>query len=686
MDASINQQKIQNITPKRILSGYTGAIFAALTLICVAIAALYISDYRKMFHTDTYVHALLLPKIMLTEGKILLDNFPYSNGDNRTIAIALVHLIPTAIFPDNPWMSYFLGSVFLSAIFLIVIARSGMKLNAPLLIIAPLMLYVSISPSWDFYEHIHGQNSYILEQTIMLVVLTAVTLYLSRTEKNAETISTTKLLSWSMLPALICLVIVGATGINRTLVTIYAPLTFAFIGCRILMLVEGKGFKSESIKRDLKFLGILVFAMIAGAIVFKLIAGQIYYTRGAAKPLNFANWRGQWDTLKHMYYAFQRLTYWGLPSTSLLTFLRNLAGIAIVLYVAIRSIVAILRRNSPAQIMIVLYMLGLLVTLALAFNLTDIRPEARYMLPFMTAVLFAVIVFSVQARLWEKYVIGLCITVLAVSAFSSAHDRRTHSFISQTLHEQIHDVFAQNSIETGITYMGAAGMLNLGMGVGNFIPVKLNKDGNVSTLPFHTDFYYRDYEPAEKTGFAYVTSRAFASASNEVLDQFLSNHEYPLIHEETIVSGRDRVRVMVVEGDLRNIFPGSAHAKKPTKRLVSENSRFKVGSAERGEACSIHINVRNDEKGFSTAETAFMISPGSYSFEPLFDNDHPDLDTLTISLSTDSEKEIFKGRWKGVPFSFDVRQMGMLRILVMGRNASGFEYCGNEIQKISDAK
>jgi len=82
------------------------AIYAGLTLICIAIASLTVFDYRMVFNTDTYVHALLLPEIMVSEGKLLLDDFPYSNGDNRTIAIAAVHMLPTAIFRDNPWLAY----------------------------------------------------------------------------------------------------------------------------------------------------------------------------------------------------------------------------------------------------------------------------------------------------------------------------------------------------------------------------------------------------------------------------------------------------------------------------------------------------------------------------------------------------------------------------------------------------
>ncbi len=208
------------------------AIYAGLTVFCICIAAYFIRDYRMMFHTDTYVHALLLPKIMLSEGKLLLDSFPYSNQDNRTIAIALVHLLPTAMFPDDPWISYFIGSLILSALFIIAAARAGMRLNAPLMVIVPLLIYLSLSPSLQFYEHIHGQNSYVIEQTIMLVVLTAVTVYLNEAGDPSET---SKPLWRFFLPAGICLVIAGATGINRTLVTLYAPLLFAFVGCRVLM-------------------------------------------------------------------------------------------------------------------------------------------------------------------------------------------------------------------------------------------------------------------------------------------------------------------------------------------------------------------------------------------------------------------------------------------------------------------
>jgi|GEM_PF-2039768 len=658
------------------------AVYAGLVLICIAIAALTIRDYRMAFHTDTYVHALFLPKIMVSEGKFLLDNFPYSNADNRTIAIAAVHFLPTAIFPDHPWMSYFIGSLILSALFILAAARAGMKLNAPLIVMLPLLIYLSVSPSFDFYEHIHGQNSYVIEQAITLVVLTALATYLAK-HKVSQAPSAKPL--WRFfLPAAVCLVIAGATGINRTLVTLYAPLLFAFVGCRVLMLGKGPILNTPRFKADMKALGILLAAIILGVIVFKIIAGQIYYTRGAARPLKLENWPGQLDTLKQIAGAFQRLTYWGVPSGSALTSLRNIAGILIVLYVAGRSIFAILKRTSPVQIMITLYMAGVAGALALAFNLTDIRPEPRYMLPFMTAVIFAVILFVAEGQKWEKFLTSGCMTILALAAIGSAMDRHSSVIQSQKLHTQIRNIFTETGTEAGLTHMAGAGMINLGLGIGDFIPIKMNPDGNISSLPFHTDFYYRDYMPAKQTGLVYVTSHPRDGVPDAVINTFLSENDFQVIRNEIIMNKSERIRVIIVEGDLRSVFPGHPRLETPARRLVSEKSKFKNGVPAPGDQCSTHIYVPPGHKGFSVAESAFMVSPGSYEFKPVFDNDPPDPNTLVMSLTTDQEKALYRGTWKSDDaITFDVKKMGLLRIVLAGKNASGFKYCGAEISRIS---
>lgn len=377
--------------------------------------------------------------------------------------------------------------------------------------------------------------------------------------------------------------------------------------------------------------------------------------------------------------------YWGLPGDFVLIFLRNISGLIIVLYIAGRSVTALLQRTSAAQIMIVLYMAGVAGALALAFNLTDIRPEPRYMLPFMTAATFALILFTTKGLPWEKWTVSICLGILTIFALVSAQDRRGDALASQDLHAQIQNVFTQTGTEVGLTYMGGAGMINLGLGVGDFIPVKMNKDGNISTVPFHTNFYYQNYEAAEQTGLVYVTSDSFASATDADLNEFLAENGFALLHTEVVISGTARVRIMIVRGDIRSVFPGSPKASRPAKRFVAKESQYRVGTVEPGKSCNTHIYVPEDELGFSFAESAFMISSGTYQFTPVFDNDPPDINTLVIALATDQEKDLHRALWDGEPIMFEVTKMGLLRIVLSGKKASGFKFCGSEIRKVSDA-
>ena len=649
------------------------AVYAALTILCVLIAIFAILDYRMAFNTDTYIHSLLMPEIMLSEGKILLDDFPYSNGDNRAIAIALVHMVPTAVFNDNPWLAYFIGSLFLSALYVLTVARTGMKLKTPVILMAPLLLYVSISPSYRFYEHIHGQSSYVIEQMIILIVLSAMAFFLTSKPGQNKRV-------WAVYGlAGFCIILAGATGLNRTLVSLYAPIIFAFVGCRVLLL------RPEPItKRDLKAAALTLIAMAAGALAFKIIASQINYTYGAARPFSLSNWRGQTETFGQMIAALKSLLSLWEPSGSRLSLIRDFAGLIIAGYIIVKSGLALWRRESALQLLAVLFLIGVTATLAAAFNLADIKPVGRYMFPIFAGAIFALMIFTATAPKIERRVVAACMALLVVWSIGAAYSRHQYFRTSETLHANIQTILDKSETQFGIAALAGAGMRNLASGIGSFIPVQMLNDGNLRTLPFHSEYYYRDFKPAKRTALIYVMSQS-QGITREDLDNFLVLNGFKLIQDETVKQGRDVVRVMIVDGDLRTVFPGSAAISTPARRFVSEKSRQKGGEVTAGQTCKTRIDVPKNTPVFQHIDSGFMVFPGTYAYRPVFDETAPEDGTLLVSLTTGTEGQVYRDRWSEDEAKFTITRPGVLRIMLFGKNLSSFQYCGAEIRRLSEA-
>ena len=652
----------------------SSAAYVCLLVICIVIAAFTIRDYRMAFNGDTYTHALLLPEIMVSEGRFLLDDFPYSNGDNRTIAIAAVHSIPMAIFRDNPWLAYVTGSLFLSFLYILTIARSGMKLKTPFIVMAPLLLYVSLSPSYPFYEHIHGQNSYIIEQTVIFLILATFALYLG---SNAEDRKPQYRNYWI---AGLCIVLAGATGINRTLVTLYAPIIFAIVGCKILLLG-----RERITRRDFKAFVSTLFAMVIGVVTFKLIESQINYTFGAARPLSLSNWRGQTESFAQMFDAVKRLLSLWTPSGRPISLVRDAAAAIIVVYILAKSFLAIWQRKSAVQIMATLFLIGITTTLAVAFNLTDIKATARYMLPFVAATIFALMVFTAHGSKAEQWVIAISITCLAAWSVNSVDFRRNHFKKSETLDAKIQAIIDASDVDFGLTSLNGSGMRNLSNGVGSFIPVQISNEGNMGTLPFHSELYYRDYEEAERTALIYSLSRN-AGATNKILDEFLGNNNYKVIQDETVSEDRSIVRVLIVEGDLRTVFPGSTAITDPARRFVSERTLYKGGSIASGQSCKTHIDVPAQAPIFHYVDTGFMVFPGTYVYRPVFDSKSPEDETLLLAFTTGTEGKVYRERWSGEEVLFTITKPGILRMMLFGKNVPAFQFCGAEVRRLSKAE
>jgi len=641
-------------------------------LLGFVVAAVSIRDYLMLMHNDTFIHSILIPNAMLHEGRWLLDNLPYSNKDNRTIAIATVHVFAAKLFPSDPRLAFYVGSAALSAIFVVALGRAGMKMRAPLIVMAPLMFYLAISPARLFFEHMHGQSSYVIEQSLLLFILGSVASFYIARENDGRV----KL--WPYLtPIFICIVIAMATGINRAVVTTIAPLFGAYIGCIVLRIRQDR---PSAI--DFKVLSVFCLSALCGLIAFKLIESQIYYTIGVARPFSFENKEGQIKTLFDMVLNAQRLTDWGLSSSAKTREMRDILAIALSGYLVVRSVWVLIVRKSAVQVFAVLFACGVIAILAVALNFADIRPRPRYMLPPFISIVFVLIVFSAQARRWEQYFLAICLSGLCVAAIESAQGRHTYATWSQENYQKIEDILIANDVEVGISHMEDVGMLNLNMGVGSFIPVIMRTNGNLHTLPFHTDFYYNDYKAAEKSALVYVVNHPLGRVTDDIIDGFLNDNGLEVLEDETIKILSYFTRVVVVKGDLRRVFPGSPEIKTPARRVVTDQTKVKVGTVQPGQACRYHIDVPEGTLGFSYADSGFMVSPGRYEINFIFDGAEPPPGKMILSIGATGQESVFRGALDGQPIPFEVTQIGGLRIILFGKDISGFKYCGHEIRRL----
>ena len=80
-----------------------------------------------------------------------------------------------------------------------------------------------------------------------------------------------------------------------------------------------------------------------------------------------------------------------------------------------------------------------------------------------------------------------------------------------------------------------------------------------------------------------------------------------------------------------------------------------------------------------------MVFPGTYAYRPVFDEATPENGTLSVSLTTGTEGQVYIDRWSGDEAKFTITRPGVLGIKLSGKNASGFQYCGAEIRRLSEA-
>ncbi len=615
-------------------------------------------------NSDIFVNSVLHPFISVQGGGITNSDFTYSNGDHRLIGISLFHLIPAWLFPDDPWAVYFWGRMISSALLIILMTFLCRKFKCGLPLTFVLILFIAMSPGYQYFEHVHAQGSYIFTHYIIPSVLAigAFTFLDSQSVAGGPEGSKPGLIRFKtgMGIAAVAVIIAMTLNASRGIVNVAAPVMAAYIATLILTRTRLSG-------RQAVFIKTIVLSAIIGLGAYIVLKSTLSYTMGAAGTPSLSKWAGQGQVLTDMKTAWSHISYWD-TGTRKYQMLRRYACMALAAYLFIKSAIILWRRQDRPAIFIILYLLAVSAALALAFNFANIKPAPRYILPMLLGVMMIILAFSLRARQWEKLFMALCIGSYAISSISIQR-------VSDKTHEQrkaatleMRDYLETNDARHGVATWGSLGALNMHFGVRNFSPTTFASDGMLSEMPFSTGFYSRDFKDQSRSALIFPKKHPRDSIDLETLKGVLSANGLKIVETRDLGRRNGMSTVVLIDGDVRTlkVLAGQSGRKiiHPVMPKAKTAGKTKI---EAGKTCP--MTLRGDGRFSYLLSFQRLYKTASYELKIVFDTaQNPAIapEGLSVQLLSGAKEVVTEFPYTGETLAFKVPKDGLYAVQIKG--------------------
>jgi len=652
-------------------------------LVAIVIVGVTLIEYYSVFNADTHVHGLILPSSMAEQKKIFLQDFPYSNNDHRTLYISLFHVPAALLSPDNPWAIYIYGSLAISAVFLFTWSHALKRLNVGYITSFLLLCYLALSPSRRYFEHMHGQNSYLLTSVFLIGALTCfykvfshdsfavqakTTLVEGKTSQKSALYRRPLFLAFIALFLFVALDIIA--NLNRGLLTLVVPILSSLLAAYIFTLKKPKKSVIQSIL-------LVLAALFIGTLIYKLITLNIYYTMGAARPFRFENFDGQVQAVFDVFKAFSQVTLWYQPGGFAPFHIRNLSASVIILYLIYRALTTFFARKNNYDLFLVLFCLASISLLSVGINFSDISIAPRYTLSIMMALLFTAVYFTANESGWKKLIVPIALFGLTLDAGMYANVRHESTPSHAERNQAIISFLDENDVDVGITGWGYAGILALEYGTTSFIRAAFSKDGNIRQLPFHSQSYFRGDTLSTKTAFVFNPDDRLIAADEAQLIQAFEAHNLKLIDQKTIVHASNRkTTIYIIDGDIRSLFISPSLTNNTNYIVFNDQSRIGGGISTPGTLCKSNVSYAQDEERFVYKHHPLLVGTGNYNFRINFDTLPEDKGaSIVVAISSDKEGSIYKGAYPEGGVDFNLSSMSSLTFLLIENKDNAGKIC-----------